>query len=343
MVPPIDSSHLLFMRIILIQFLCIFAAAVNACHLTSSNPTGAVASQSKETQEGKFSSKVSANAAPYGPPIHLADLEEQTINESSGIVASRLNPDLFWTHNDSGDGPFLYAFDRQGKKRGIWRVTGATARDWEDIALGPGPQPNRPYIYVGDIGDNGTGRRQITIYRVAEPAIVPADADSTKTSPRQTDTAEAIRLMYPDGSHDAEALMIHPVTGDLYIVTKMRGSIAGVYKLPAPFSASTVHPLTRIGEVRVPTVFGGLITGGDISPDGRRVALCDYTNAYEMSLPNSSRSPFDGIWNQPLMSIELGPRQQGEAICYSLDGASLLATSEKRPTPLIEVRRLKQR
>lgn len=275
----------------------------------------------------------------YGSPVHLADLENQSVKESSGIAASRRNADMFWTHNDSGDGPFLYAFDRQGKHRGVWRVTGAEARDWEDMALGPGPKRGRSYLYVGDIGDNSRRRDEIIVYRVAEPLIASKDSSSTTQNPRDTEPADAIRLKYPDGKHDAEALLVHPATSDLYIVTKERGAAAGVYKLKAPFPKSEVSTLARVGEVQFPNAMKGLITGGDISRDGRRVVLCDYLGACELVLAGKRGVAFDRIWQQPPTPVSLGTRRQGEAICYRADGLALLATSEGGPCPLIEITR----
>ena len=275
----------------------------------------------------------------YAPPTRLADLEDRSIVESSGLAASRRNPGLFWTHNDSGDGPYLYAFDRKGKSRGRWRVTNAQAVDWEDIAAGPGPQAGVSYLYIGDIGDNGTKRDQVTVYRLPEPVISDETDASNGDAPRTTEPSEAIRCKYPDGKHNAETLMVHPKTGDIYIVTKDFTSATGVYKLKAPFSASGVHTLAAVGEISVPNIVGGLITGGDISPDGLRVVLCDYLSGYEISLPDDAKGDFDQIWKQPIALVELGPRRQGEAVCYSSDGNSILATSEKRPAPLIEVKR----
>ncbi|HEY7912945.1 MAG TPA: hypothetical protein VIG62_13620 [Blastocatellia bacterium] len=274
----------------------------------------------------------------YGSPVQLAQLENQSIKESSGLAASKRNPEMFWTHNDSGDGPFIYAFDRRGKHRGIWRVTGATALDWEDMAIGPGPAEGQSYIYIGDIGDNGRSRHEIIVYRIAEPSISSDDSSSTTDSPRLTDRADAIRLTYPDGKYDAEALLIHPLTGDLYIVTKSMAAPARVYKLKAPHQVSGVSTLTHVGEIRLPNQAMGFITGGAISPDGLRVILCDYLGACEFVL-EENRSGFDAIWKQPPVQIDLGPRKQGESICYRSDGLALMATSERLPCPLIEVER----
>lgn len=271
----------------------------------------------------------------YGPAETVANLQDTSIKESSGLAASRSTPGLYWTHNDSGDGPFIYAFDERGRRRGVWRVRGATARDWEDIATGPGPERNRSYLYIGDIGDNSGRRSEIVVYRVPEPKITPADANSSKTKPMLTDMAESIRLRYPDGQYDAEALLVHPVTGTIYVATKTMLGNPVIYQASASEGGDEVSTLSRVGELKVPSWFGGMITGGAISPDGRRVALCDYKQAYEIVLPN--REQFDSIWKQSLTTIELGNRKQGEAITYRLDGKALLATSEGLPTPLVQV------
>lgn len=274
-------------------------------------------------------------ASIYGPATTLGVLKDPAIKESSGLVASRSAPGLFWTHNDSGDGPFIYGFDSHGGPKGVWRVAGASARDWEDISAGPGPQRNQNYLYIGDIGDNQEQRSEIIVYRIPEPLITSADLASTKSKPRLTDTAEAIRLRYPDGKHDAESLMVHPVTGSLFIVTKLAFANPGIYEASGP--ATTDEPITlkRLGELNIPSLLGGIITGGDISPDGRRVALCDYMQGYEIVLPDGAA--FNTIWNQPLRPIGLGQRKQGEAIAYRLDGMALLATSEGLRAPLIQV------
>ncbi|MCA1603409.1 MAG: hypothetical protein LC776_17810 [Acidobacteria bacterium] len=250
-------------------------------------------------------------------------------------MASRSTPGLFWTHNDSGDGPFIYGFDSRGDRKGVWRVADAFARDWEDIAAGPGPERYKNYLYIGDIGDNRERRLEIVVYRVPEPAIIAADASSTKSKPRLTESAEAIRLRYPDGKHDAETLMVHPVTGSLFIVTKVAFANSGIYEATVPLRTDVTITLTRVGELNVPSLLGGIITGGAISPNGRRVALCDYMQGYEIVLP--AGAAFNTIWNQPLRPIGLGQRKQGEAIAYRLDGNALLATSEGSPAPLIQV------
>jgi len=278
--------------------------------------------------------------APYGPPMQVAILKDKSIDESSGLVASRLNPGTYWTHND--DGAFIFALNSRGAPLGVFRVTGAQARDWEDISIGPGPDRDKSYLYIGDIGDNDAVRSEIAVYRVAEPAISPATVKFSKKQPGATESAEAIRLSYPDGKFDAETLLVHPTTGNIYVITKVPLVNPVVYEAAAPFTPGKLTTMKRIGEIHVPSVFGGVLTGGSVSPDGRRVALCDYFQGYELKLPAKS-TDFNDIWKQKMIGFDLGKREQGEAIAYRADGEALLATSEGRNSPLFQVVRLRSR
>ncbi|MBC7798215.1 MAG: hypothetical protein H7Z37_15190, partial [Pyrinomonadaceae bacterium] len=153
-----------------------------------------------------------------------------------------------------------------------------------------------------------------------------------------TDNAIAIKIKYPDEQFDAESLLINPQNGDLYFVTKMYVGAAQVYKLSPPFVQNKTNVLQNIGEIKVTNTPEGLFTGGEISPDGERLVLCDYLQAYEFVLPNGAKN-FDDIWKQTPQIVKLSERSQGEAICYGDDGKAIFATSEKRNSPLIKVAR----
>lgn len=316
-------------RTAVITFTLLLALLLPACGPSEATRLRGIAAETRKE-------KTAADATPLplaaAEPAQLATLEDRKVRESSGLVASRRSPGLLWTHNDSGDLPLVYAFDREGRSRGTFRVEGAQAVDWEDIAAGPGPARGESYLYVGDIGDNGRDRETVVVYRFPEPE--PAAQDGGREA-LATERAEAIRLRYPDGRHNAEALAVHPSTGDIYVVTKANAE-AGVYKLAAPFDPKVVNTLTKVATLRGPDFFGTLVTGADISPDGRRAAICDYAQGYELTLPEGGKG-FDDIWRQTPVALSLGPRLQGESIAYRIDGAALLATSETAPTPLFEV------
>ena len=261
----------------------------------------------------------------YGPPRTLAQVSIEDLDESSGLAASHSRPGLFWTHNDDG-GPYLFAFDAKGKSLGRVRVAGADVYDWEDMAIGPNNE-----IYIGDIGDNDRKRKRIAVYKVPEP-----NANDSATKP-----ARAIKLRYPDGPHDAETLIVHPRTGDIYIVTKARGSDTRTSVYKAAANAKSPALLKHVADVDLPsqspiTLVLGRITGGAVSPDGTRVVLCDYFRAYEATVPAGN---FDGVWKTTWRAFDIGQRNQGEAITYRHDGKAVLATSEGDTFPLIEVKR----
>jgi hypothetical protein len=273
-------------------------------------------------------------APTYGPPLTVGTLHDKSIKESSGLVASRMTPGAYWTHND--DGPFIYALNSRGAPLGVFRVPGVQARDWEDISIGPGPEHGKSYLYIGDIGDNESIRSEIVVYRVAEPALTTETVNLTRQMPGTTGNAQAIRLRYPDGKFDAETLLVHPSTGNIYVITKVAVFRPVIYEAAAPFTPGQLITMRRIGEIRIPSLFGGVLTGGSVSPDGRRVAFCDYFQGYELVLPAKS-TDFNDIWKQRMTGFDLGKREQGEAIAYRLDGKALLATSEGKNAPLIQV------
>lgn len=182
-----------------------------------------------------------ATASPSPTPSGFT-ISDPRIKESSGLAASRIHPGVYWTHNDSDDGPYVYAVDSAtGKTVARVTMTGVgRPRDIEAISLGPDGQ-----LYVGDIGDNLGGTwDHVWIYRFPEP----------KTLGDVTLKAEQFTVKYADGPRNAEALMVHPVTGRVYIASKDERA-GGLYEGP-----ETLSP-----PVRTPS-------GGSVTSRGSRTA-----------------------------------------------------------------------
>ena len=273
----------------------------------------------------------------FEPPRVISHISDPDITEASGLVVSKCQANVMWTHNDSGDGPFIYAVSPTGDNLGTWKVTGAQNIDWEDVAERREPD-GTCRIYVGEIGDNAVRRSVHSIYRVREPQVTTQTKDNRQKDALATERAERLDFSYADENQNAETLMVHPATGDIYVLTKRHKGPSGVYKIKPTFGSGVVQTVARIADVQVPSIPVGLLTGGDISPDGRRVAICDYIDGYELSLP-AGYTNFDDIWRQQPVRIDLGSRDQGEAIAYSPDGRELFATTEHPVPPLIEVHR----
>jgi hypothetical protein len=242
---------------------------------------------------------------------------DPTANELSGLVRSRSQPDLLWSHDDSGAGPILYGLRADGRVAARPTVTAAQAQDWEDIAAGPGPD-GRPLLYVGDIGDNEAQRTSVDVYRFPEPRV--GDA---ATAP-----AARLRLRYPDGAHDAEALLIDPLRADLVIVTKALGS-ARAYRASAraaPGSQTTLRSGPAIGM--------SLVTAGDVSADGRIVVLRGYDRAAVWVRRGRERLTTT-LRRAPCVSpTSLAGEGQGEAIALDRRGRSFLTVAEGSPAVL---------
>lgn len=277
------------------------------------------------------------------PPVSSFDspkvngqIKSADITESSGIAASKCQDNVLWTHNDSGDDAFVFAMNSAGENLGKWKVPNAQNVDWEDIATYK-DKSGKCFIYIGEIGDNKAKRPEHSIFRIAEPAVTKAVSTDTLT----TAESESFQFSYPDVNQDAETLMVHPKTGDVYVVTKRVSGPAGIYRIRPDFGSGSIQKAKRVGDLSVPAIPNGFLTGGDISPDGRAVIICDYTQAYQYRLPQGE-TDFAKVWLQEPETVNLGKRKGGEAICYSADGASLFATSEGKNSPVIEVRRSTQ-
>ena len=278
-----------------------------------------------------------ANASSYGAVSIIGTVADDAITESSGVVASRCNPDILWTHNDSGDDAFIFAMHMNGAKAGTWKLPNAQNFDWEDIATTK-DKDGKCYLYIGEIGDNSRKRESYAIYRNREPDVSSGDASSSKSVPRTIEAPETLRFTYPDGGHNAETLMVHPTTGDIYIVTKRVSGPSTVYKLKGDFRGDAAATAEKVSDISFPAIPNGFVTGGDISPDGTRVAICDYSAVYELVLLTAS-AKFDTIWSSPIETIDVGSRAVGEAIAYTPDGKSLILTSEGKYKPILVVTR----
>lgn len=234
-------------------------------------------------------------------PVALAALPE-----ASGMAAGRA---MLWLHNDSGE-PALIAVNHSGQQVGRVTVAGARVDDWEALATGPCGKGR--CLFVGDIGDNNASRKQITLYRVAEPTKAGGSA-----------TAEAFHATYPDGAQDAETLLAAP-DGGLFIVTKGETSPVRVYKFPREIRAGTTVRLERIGQLRSVQEQTDRVTDGAFSPDGRWVVLrtrraLSFYRADEFVLGH-----FREVQRVDLSSLK---EPQGEAVTFG-SGKTVYVASE---------------
>lgn len=257
----------------------------------------------------------------WGTPKVVGRVADPGLTEISGMVAGRVHPGILWVHNDSDSAPVLWAIDYTGTIRGSLELTNAEAFDWEAASWGPGPGGG--HLYVADTGDNLRSRPFAVLYRVAEPSDVAGVRRAA---------AETLRVTYPDGPRDVEAMFVDPATGDAYLIAKVLLGPAPVYRVPAA--------AWEAGEAQaeqVATLDLGLApaTAADVSFDGRVLAVRTYTAVLLLARPPGAPA---AAWFGARPCRVPAPREaQGEAIAWDEDG--YLTIGEGVASPIYRVSR----
>lgn len=254
------------------------------------------------------------------PVVH--DLTRTDLLEISGVAASRINPGVLYIHNDSGNPNQVYLTNGNGDNIGTLTLTPVGNRDWEDIAVGPGPVAGVNYVYVGDIGDNDSKYSSVFVYRFPEPDL------TGKTLPYVTDitSVDVIELKYPDGPRNAETLMVDPLTKDIYIASK-ENNLSQVFVAKYPQSTTSTTTMTPVVQL-----YFNKATGGDISPDGTEILLRSNELIWYWKLsPGTSIS--QGLLTQPQVAPYANNEPQGEGICFAADDSGYYTDTEIKGYP----------
>jgi hypothetical protein len=233
------------------------------------------------------------------------------LDEASGMADSKANPGYVWVEQDSGNPAAIALLSHTGVVLKTIFIKPAVNRDWEDMTVADGPVAGTPCIYLADIGDNNRTALQYSIYRFAEP---PATMDTVFA-------CDNIIFQYPDGAHDAEALLVDNTTKDIYIITK-QDMLSRVYKLPYPQNTTGINTAILTGSLS----FNG-VTGAAFSPGGNEILIRTYTSVYYWKR-NAGQSIEQALGQHPVaLSIQFEP--QGEAICFKNDDTGFFTLSER--------------
>ena len=209
-----------------------------------------------------------ASCANFGNPEARNDVISPIVEEVSGLAISARNPGVLWAINDSGKGEsrnVLTSLTTDGEHIADTDLTRIVNEDWEDIAVGPGPEFGLSYLYIADIGDNDAERGNVQVYRFVEP--VPGEVP---------DRIDTLRFEYPgDNAEDAESIFIDPITGDLYIISRkrQRNTATHVYRAKAPFDTEEKIALNEVFGEEDNSDLAQSIVGADIRADGLQIAL----------------------------------------------------------------------
>ena len=250
----------------------------------------------------------------------VAEIRSEAIDESSGLVRSRRHPDVYWTHNDSGDLPRIFAIDAGGETLAEFAVDGAENFDWEDLAIDDAGR-----LYLADTGNNMNRRENLAIYVIAEPD--PATGGGAVPVERRLPFryADQVRLGDRlDMNYDCEALFWRD--GILWLFTKHRSNgRTKLYRLdPALDHEQVIAPVARY-ELGGPLGFLGSATAADQHPDGERLALLTYFGAFLFTWPPGAAPP-----SGPSAFVPLDPdlTRQAESLAWS--GDALVVGNEQR-------------
>jgi hypothetical protein len=244
--------------------------------------------------------------------IPQGKLANPLLEEVSGLVASQRYPNRLYVHTDSGGESAVFVLDTLGNELGRLDLSGLKNRDWEDIAIGPGPNGSS-YIYVADIGDNEAKHEEIYLYRFAEPELLQAIPSTA---------IDQVKLQFPGGPKDAETLLADPRTGTLFLVSKREPKNA-LYQVPATAFEKGSATLEKVHEFD----FNSSVAG-DISKDGSQILIKTYLAVFYWKR-TEKQSLLEALKVAP-MRLPYVPEPQGEAIGFNFKGDAYFTLSEKR-------------
>ncbi|MCA9538773.1 MAG: hypothetical protein KC620_07790 [Myxococcales bacterium] len=263
--------------------------------------------------------------------VETAKYASEVIREPSGLLVSRKQPGVLWTHNDSGGGPVLFATTVTGQLLGEFTVEGATAIDWESLA-----QDEEGHLYIGDIGNNENKRRDLVVYRVSEPAVslvAPTPVKGSVPVEVRIPFYYAEQKAFPPAVavFDSEALFWAQRPdrpgGTLYLLSKERGTLRTALYRFDHLDGPDAQPLVRLGDREVggdPTRFGGMVTAADTTPDGELLAVLTYHAVFIFRRPEDSDQYLDKLVNR--IDLDQSVTKQCEGIAWL--GDALLITNE---------------
>jgi hypothetical protein len=262
-----------------------------------------------------------AGGAPSGPPDFCSicalsgssQVAQGALDEASGMAASAVHPGVYYIHNDSGDVPRFFAVNGDGASEGVFSLS-ATHEDYEDMAVGPCPEGS--CVFIADIGDNDEVRASYTLYRAPEPAALASGPVATTPFP----------FVYEDGPHNAETLLVHPITGEIVIVTKTKSGPSTIFRAPDGWAPGQMATLIEVGEIAPPSG-SPRITGGSVHPAGLGVLLRTYTDIYyyPASAPDA---PLGETLSHTPCALPVADEPQGEAVSWTRAGDGYLTISE---------------
>ena len=289
----------------------ILAAAVVLASLAAGCDSRANGEGNQSRSDKKKDNGRGGGSSGSRPKFKLGRIDHKAITESSGLAASRRHPGVYWTHNDSGNGAFVFAISREGNFLAEYPLERVRNNDWEAIAT-----DDQGRLYIADIGNNELKRDRAIVYRLDEP-------DPSAAGPKGKGQALRVnqvwRLNYPGKPFDAEGFFVHQGKG--YVVSKLlNGKNAGLYRfdVAAAGGEATLEHVCDL-PIRSP------VTDASLSPDGARLAVLSVTgpNVFQVDGDVAKAGQL-----QPAHVTYFDPGDMNmEGVCFTEGG--LLASTEQ--------------
>lgn len=281
------------------------------------------------------------------PPFKLmGHITHQNIPEASGLAVSRLNPEVLWVLNDSGNTAQLYAINQQGKHLRTININGVKNRDWEDLASFW--YNNHSYLLIADVGDNRAKRNKVRLHLIKEPLIKPEHDPRSVNKPIHVQPKWSQKLIYEDGPRDSEAVAVDIQEQTIWLLSK-RTTPPTLHQIPFQISPSKQNKVaTKTAEINhfvsqpindirhlKHMLFDAQPTAMDISADGRSAIVLTYLSVYIFH--TQSKKNLAELFASTPQIIKLPFLDQAEAITFDQSGQHALITSEGLPAPLYKL------
>jgi hypothetical protein len=238
--------------------------------------------------------------------------------DASAMASGKLQNNVIWVCNGHSDNNRFYALDTHGKLIATYYLKTKWQRNWEDMASGPGPDPSKSYLYIADIGDNDSEWVTKTIYRFPEP-----NAQLTENGKVDTiNTFDKLEFVYPDGIHDAEAMMIDPLTKDYYILSKERER-SRIYRASFPQPDNAIDTLEYLDSIPY-----RMVTSADISNSGEEILVKEYFRISYWKR-NPGETIIQTLIRPTKQKVPYIMEKAGEALCWSKNADAYFTVSEE--------------
>lgn len=260
----------------------------------------------------------SAQLDPLFDTVATQSIGYVDLTESSGAVVSESFPGCLWVVEDGGTSAYLYLVETaSGAVIKRIRIEGVVNQDWEELAEWRDASGKR-WLVIGDIGDNEGTRNRVQLYCFHEPKASEIEGEPGDTVEYEPSSLRSREFSYADGPRDAESLFIHPVTGQIFVVSK-REAANRVYVLPWEKESSNTDAELAQFRGEIPLTYTTGAAARLLPSGGVEIAIRTYESLYRWE--KKPRESIEHALQRTPTKLPYKPRElQGEIFAWSPQG-----------------------